>query len=47
MYLRHELIGLILSETNLHDLTILKYIFELKLSREQSLQFAVDNLQLT
>jgi len=43
MCLWHELTGLILSETNLHDLAILKYLLYLKLSREQSLQFAVDN----
>jgi len=44
MCLRYELTGQILIETNLHDLAILKYILWLKLSREQSLQFAVDNL---
>jgi len=44
MCLRHELTGLILSEINLHDLAILKYLLKLKLSREQILLFAVDNL---
>jgi len=43
MCLRHKLNGLILSATNLHDLAILKYLLQLKLFREQSLQFAVDN----
>ena len=45
--LRHELPGTILSETNLHNLTILKYCLQVKLTRKQRLQIEVDNLQLT
>ena len=44
MCVRHKLTGQILSEINLHDLTILKYFLQVKLTGEQSLQFEVDNL---